>query len=195
MELPVRVSCPYLQERIFRIAGRAEPLTEMRWLISREIPHLRRYAFALLGDRSRADDLVQDTLERALRKSSLWSGRGTLRSWLFRLLYRRFLNDRKTFHERRMVPSEEIGAYESPVSGGQEGRVALAEALSGLSLLPREQRAAILLVSLEDFSYDEAARILGVPIGTLRSRLSRGREALRISMESGPAGRKLRRVK
>jgi RNA polymerase sigma-70 factor (ECF subfamily) len=151
-------------------------------LLEAHIPGLRRYAYALLrGDREGADDLVQDALERAL---SCWHQRrpdGDLRGWLYTILYHRFVTDRR--RQRRDLghrSSMEILEAEQPcVEGGQEGALAHRDLLRGFAELPEEQRAALLLVAVEDFTYREAARILGVPIGTVMSRLSRGREHLR----------------
>lgn len=150
-------------------------------LLLAELPHLRRYAVALTGTVDAADDLVQDTIERALRKRRLWRPDGRLRSWLMRMLYRLYLNRRK----RRMLEREHaLNRYrlqeEQPPRGDEaELRQECRELVQALETLPETQRAAILLVALEDVDYQEAAWILGVPVGTVRSRLSRGRETLR----------------
>jgi RNA polymerase sigma-70 factor, ECF subfamily len=154
-------------------------------LLEAHIPGLRRYAYALLrGDREGADDLVQDVLERAL---SCWHQRrpdGDLRGWLYTILYHRFVTDRR--RQRRDLghrSSMGISETEQPcVEGGQEGALAHRDLRRGFAELPGEQRAVLLLVAVEDFSYREAAGILGVPIGTVMSRLSRGREHLRVYM-------------
>ncbi len=146
------------------------------------IPGLRRYAYALLrGDREGADDLVQDSLERAL---SCWHQRrndGDLRGWVYTILYHRFLTDRR--RQRRDIGHRaltDILETEQPsVEGGQEGALAHRDLLRGFAQLPEEQRSVLLLIAVEDFSYREAARVLGLPIGTVMSRLSRGREHLR----------------
>ena len=154
-------------------------MDELQWLITREIPHLRRYALALLRDTDAADDLVQDCLERALRKRRLWQRQGSMRSWLFRMLYNIFLNAKNTRRRARLtVPLEAITPTmaESP---RQEKYVECRDITEALSQLPKQQYAAIILIALEGLSYDEAAWILGIPVGTLRSRLSRGRETLR----------------
>jgi RNA polymerase sigma-70 factor, ECF subfamily len=154
-------------------------MDELKWHIAREIPHLRRYALALRRDPDAADDLVQDCLERALRKRHLWRRRGSMRSWLFRILYTVFLNSRKKqWRDRQRVPLDAI-ALTLAASPSQEAYVECREMAQALAQLPEQQYAAIVLIALEGFSYDEAAWILGIPIGTLRSRLSRGREALR----------------
>lgn len=157
---------------------------------------MRRYALALTNDPSRADDLVQDALERAIRKRHLFGHRGRLRGWLFKILYNTFLNGRGEFEKAlRQVPVEGLDHPTLAAPPNQEDRVAYFEIIRALHDLPAQQRAAIVLVALEDMAYDEAAEVLGVPIGTLRSRLSRGREALR-AVSAGHARQGLiRRVK
>jgi RNA polymerase sigma-70 factor (ECF subfamily) len=170
-------------------------MDDLKWLIAREIPHLRRYALALLHDPHAADDLVQDCLERALRKRHLWRQCGSLRSWLFRILYTVFLNTRKTqWRDRQALPLEAI-EFTLAASANQEAYVECREMAKALAQLPESQYAAIMLIALEGFSYDEAAWIQGIPIGTLRSRLYRGREALRtMGATTGHHGR-VRRIK
>lgn len=169
---------------------------EFDWLLSREIPHLRRYARALVKDPVFADDLVQDCLERALRKWRLWTPRGHLRSWLFRMLFRVYLNQKQ--QARRGAADLALEDSLEPVSNAAPHslRVEIRETAKALDALPEDQRAAILLVALEDMNYDEAAWILNVPIGTLRSRLSRAREALRAAARTAePESPPLRRIK
>jgi RNA polymerase sigma factor (sigma-70 family) len=151
-------------------------------LLEAHIPGLRRYAYALLrGDLEGADDLVQDSLERAL---SCWHQRrtdGDLRGWIYTIMHHRFLTDRR--RQRRDVGrrslTEILEAEQPSVEGGQEGALAHRDLLRGFAQLPEEQRSVLLLIAVEDFSYREAARVLGLPIGTVMSRLSRGREHLR----------------
>jgi len=161
-------------------------LDELKWSIAREIPHLRRYARSLLHDVEAADDLVQDCLERALRKRHLWSRRGSLRSWLFRILYTQFLNGRPRRRRERMEDGGEATEIAQSVPAAQEAHLEARDVVDAVARLPDDQRAVILLVALEGMSYDEAAGVLGIPIGTLRSRLWRGREALR---QAAPARR------
>lgn len=166
------------------------------WLLSREIPHLRRYAHALVHDPVLADDLVQDCLERALRKWRLWRPSGRIRSWLFRMLYRIYLNQaKKRRRDSAMLPLAD--GHEPAAAVAHQGlTVEVGEIGSAIDRLPDDQRAAILLVALEGVNYDEAAWILGIPVGTLRSRLSRGRETLRsATAAAGPGESRLRRVK
>ena len=151
-------------------------------LLQEHVPGLRRFARALLrGDREAADDLVQDSLERAL---SRWHQRrrdGDLRSWVYTILYHRFVSDRHRQRRRGGHRSlSELQEAEQPgAEGGQDGALARRDLLRGLATLSEEQRSVLLLVGVEDFSYEEAAHILGVPTGTVMSRLSRGRERLR----------------
>jgi RNA polymerase sigma-70 factor (ECF subfamily) len=169
-------------------------------LIEAHIPGLRRFACALLrGDRQSADDLVQDCLERALSSWHLRRAEGDLRGWLYTILYNRFLSERHR-HGRRGVRDAplEVAEAELPgVEGGQDWALEQRDLLRGFAGLPEEQRSVLLLVGVEDLSYGEAARVLGVPIGTVMSRLSRGRERLRHYMNGGVDGRnaEVRRVK
>lgn len=144
--------------------------------IEQHIPRLRRYARALVGERSRADDLVQDTLERALIKLDLWQPGSDLRAWLFTLMHNLFVNQVRA---GRLQETELDAARDVPVAGGQMDALALRDLHTALGRLPADQREVILLVGLEQFGYAEAARILDVPVGTVMSRLSRGRERLR----------------
>jgi RNA polymerase sigma-70 factor (ECF subfamily) len=143
---------------------------------------LRRFAQALLrGDRERADDLVQDTLERAL---SSWRRRrveGEMRGWLYTILYNRFLSDQERRKRRSAYDAlTELVEDELPgVEGGQHSALEYRDFLRAFATLPAEQRSVLFLIAVEDLSYEEAARVLGVPIGTVMSRLSRGRERLR----------------
>jgi RNA polymerase sigma factor (sigma-70 family) len=143
------------------------------------IPDLRRYARSLTGDSWAADDLVQDTLERACQRWSLWAAGSDLRAWLFTLMHNQHVNDvRRANREGGNVDVEDMAsvlvANTDPTASRQ-----LRELERALARLPLEQRESILLVGLEGMRYDEAAAVLGVPIGTVRSRLSRGRESLR----------------
>jgi len=153
------------------------------------IPELRRFARALLrGDRESADDLLQDSLERAL---SRWhQRRGDLRGWIYTIVYNRFVTSRRRRFGQESLT--EVLVEDLPgIDGGQEAAVMYRDLLRGFAELPDEQRAVLLLIGLEDFSYNEAARVLGVPIGTVMSRLARGRERLRqyINGERELAGR------
>ena len=149
-----------------------------------QIPGLRRYARALTGNAWAADDLVQDTLERALTKLDLWRPDSDLRAWLFTLMHNLFVNQLRT---RRPQDTALDEAPEIPVSGGQMEALAARDIHAALARLPEEQREAILLVGLEQFSYAEAAQVLGVPVGTVMSRLARARERMRQMLAGEPA--------
>lgn len=143
------------------------------------LPSLRRYARALTRDADLADDLVQDCLERAIRKSGLWRPRGPLRAWLFKILVNIHRNDLRRRRRRPAhMPLEGLGAqlHSAPQ---QYGRLALAETARALEYLPDDQHEALLLVALEGLSYHEAAGVLGIPVGTLMSRLGRARARLK----------------
>lgn len=154
-------------------------MDDVKWLIARELPRLRRYAWALRND-SGAEDLVQDCLERALRKHNLWRRGTNIRAWLFRILYNVHLSTlRRTRRLPQFVPYDDI--LPSVEGGRQLVSVELGEIARALADLPPEQRDVLLLAALEGMRYDEIAHVLGIAIGTVRSRLSRGRAALRDS--------------
>ena len=148
-------------------------------LIVPYIPNLRRYARALVGDRDGADDLVQDTLERAVRKFHLWRP-GDLRAWLFSIMHNVFVNQLKA---RKIAPQveidEELIAARIPAATSAD----VLDLQRALGTLAPEQREVVLLVALEDMTYADVSRALGIPIGTVMSRLSRGREKLRKTMD------------
>ena len=151
-------------------------------LLEEHIPGLRRFACALLhGDRQAADDLVQDSLLRALSRWHQRRREGDLRGWIYTILYHRFITDRCRLRRRGEHKSlSDVQEADQPgMEGDQDRALARRDLMRGLASLPEEQRAVLLLVGLEDFSYEEAARILELPIGTVMSRLSRGRERLR----------------
>lgn len=155
----------------------------MRPDLIEHIPRLRRYARALTGDASRADDLVQDTLERALVKLDLWQPGSNLRAWLFTLMHNLFINQ---IRSQRPTETALDDALDIPVSGGQMEALAARDIHSALARLPEQQREVLLLVGLEQFGYDEAAQVLGVPVGTIMSRLSRARERMRQLLAGQP---------
>ncbi|KWT65758.1 MULTISPECIES: sigma-70 family RNA polymerase sigma factor [unclassified Variovorax] len=160
------------------------------------IPSLRRYARALTGDAWAADDLVQDTLERACRKWQLWIVGSDLRAWLFTIMHNVFASQMRRAPPRAVVDIDEIAAQLPGAGGARDRAIDLQRCLL---LLPEEQRAALLLVALEDMSYAQLSRVLNVPLGTVMSRLARARVRLQELMEGAPppaAGRPgLRRLK
>lgn len=147
--------------------------------IEAEIPRLRRYARALTHDAGVADDLVQDCLARALGKLHLWQEGTDLRAWLFTILHNQYVNHiRRSAREGAAVrlTEREPMLARAPQQGK---RLELRDLDRAFAKLPDAQRSVILLVALEGMRYDEVATVLDVPVGTIRSRLSRGREALR----------------
>jgi RNA polymerase sigma-70 factor (ECF subfamily) len=138
-----------------------------------QIPRLRRYARALTHDVALADDLVQDTLERALRRSWMFRINSNLTAWLFTILYRLYLNS----VTRQPIHVDEADAPEPAASQDVGLQLDMRRALERLS---PEHRAVIVLIGLEQVSYKEAADILDIPLGTVMSRLARAREQLRL---------------
>jgi RNA polymerase sigma-70 factor (ECF subfamily) len=158
-----------------------------------ELPRLRRYARAMLGDRAAADDLVQDTLERAWSRFAQWRAGSDLRAWLFGIMH----NLRVDQLRRGSLPTHSLDddACEVPTRPTQSDRLEVMDLEAALRQLPDDQREVLLLVALEEMSYDEIAVALGIPIGTVMSRLSRGRERLRQIMEGRQPGVNLRVVR
>jgi len=161
------------------------------------VPGLRRFARALVHDASNADDLVQDCLERAVSRWHQRNPDGSAKAWLFAILVN-LTRDRLRRAGRRgpHVPVDDLppGALVAPPT--QEQALSAQDVLGAIDLLSDDQRAVMLLVSVEDLSYAEAAAALGVPIGTVMSRLARGRDRLRRMLDGEAiAVPKLRRVK
>jgi len=152
-------------------------------LLEAEIPRLRRYARALVRHRERADDLVQDTLTRALAKQELWTPGTNLCAWLRTVMRNHHVNSvRRSVHEGVALDAGDMSgaliATTDPTASCQ-----MRELEKALALLRHEEREVILLVGLEGMRYDETAKVVGVPIGTVRSRLSFGRDRLRRLMD------------
>jgi RNA polymerase sigma-70 factor, ECF subfamily len=149
-------------------------------LIEAEIPHLRRFARYIVRDVDRADDLVQECLTRAIAKEHTWTPGTNLRAWLFVILKNCHIND-----VRRQRPTSEIPADHPMlnVPANQDAHVSLLEVRDAYLRLSEEHREVLLLVAIEGLQYEEAAAILNVPLGTVRSRLSRARQALRDALE------------
>ena len=170
-------------------------MSEFARQVEEHVPRLRRYARALTGDSHRADDLVQDTLERGWTKFHLWQAGSDLRAWLFTIMHNVFVNQ---LRQGRLadtgLPLDEE-ALELPTAANQESALVLRDLEAALARLPHEYREVLLLVGLESLRYEEAARVLEVPIGTVMSRLSRGREQLRRLMAGESAAPGLKIVK
>jgi RNA polymerase sigma-70 factor (ECF subfamily) len=148
-------------------------------LLEAEIPRLRRYARALTRDHGRADDLVQSCLTRAITKQHLWQADTDLRAWLFTILHNQHVNDvRRAVREGISVPFDDM-VPTLTVQSNATAVLQLRDLEAAIARLPQEQRQVILLVGLEGMSYEDAASILDIPVGTVRSRLSRARDHLR----------------
>lgn len=167
-------------------------MDDVRELIAEHIPRLRRYARAMTGNSTRADDLVQDTLERAWSKRNLWRRGSDLRAWLFTIMHNVFINqlrqNREAHGHTPLDEDRESSALAAPDHG-----LAMRDLARALEQLPADYREVVLLVGLEQMTYNEVAKVLGVPLGTIMSRLSRGRERLRALMAGQTTV--LRRVK
>jgi RNA polymerase sigma factor (sigma-70 family) len=150
------------------------------------IPRLRRYARALVGDRATADDLVQDTLERAWAKLHLYRRGTDLRAWLFTVMHNVHVNRVRAARATDQL-DEEMPELAQRASQGDA--LLVRDLDRAISRLPDEQRAVLLLVTLEEMSYETVARTLDIPIGTVMSRLSRAREKLRAMMLGQVAAR------
>lgn len=149
-------------------------------LVEAHIPSLRRYALVLLRhDETRADDLVQDCLERALARWHLWRHPGNLRGWLFTILHNIYVNDVARAAARPDVVEIQDYFPSMAVPPNQADRILLRQVTTAIHELPDTQRQTLLLVTMEGLSYDETAEITGVPIGTVMSRLSRARDKVR----------------
>lgn len=161
--------------------------------MSQYIPRLRRYARALVGDAYAADDLVQDTLERAISKRHLWRPNSDLRAWLFTIMHNVFVNQLRA---RRSHPEEPLNDNDMPMTPPVDGaHLEVRDLQTALAMLPPDQREIVLLIGLEELTYAEASHALGIPIGTVMSRLSRGRERLRGLMAGAPTAPTLKVVK
>lgn len=159
-----------------------------------QIPHLRRYAMALLRDRDAADDLVQDCLARAFDRLHLWQPTGTMRTWLFTILHNLHANQARKQSRAPEIRSDTDGLERQSGMSDTGAGLAVRDIADALAQLSEEQRSAVLLVGLEGLSYADVAAITEAPLGTVMSRLSRGRERLRQIMENQTEP-SLRRVK
>ena len=152
-------------------------LETIRARMTAALPRLRRFALSLAGNAADADDLVQDTVERALRNLHKWKPDTKLESWMFRIAQNLWIDQLRARKVRMADPIEEAHLAEDGARAA-EARLTLADTARALQRLPEEQRAVVALVLIEGIAYREAAEILGVPIGTVTSRLARAREAL-----------------
>ena len=161
-------------------------MNDVLQLIEQEIPRLRRYARYLRREPDHADDLVQECLSRAIAKINTWRPGTNLRAWLFVILRNCHINEIR--REQRIVSLDDDTPASEPTlttPGSQETRVALSEVRNAYLSLSEEHREVLLLVAIEGLQYEEASAILEVPLGTVRSRLSRARQALRQALDAG----------
>jgi RNA polymerase sigma-70 factor, ECF subfamily len=157
---------------------------DFRSQLSVELPHLRRFARALTGDAALADDLVQDCLERALTKAHLYDPSRPLRAWLYAVLRNLFISGLRRNGRSTVVKTvDDLVDGEGAVQATQEERLSVQLIGEALDRLPAQHREVIVLVGLEEMSYRDVAEIIGVPIGTVMSRLSRARSQLRNILE------------
>lgn len=163
------------------------------------VPRLRRYARALLRQPDAADDLVQDVLEQALRKLTRFEPGTDLRAWLFTLMHNVFVSQMRRPPVRARHESLDASPWhesETRDAGAERaGPLDIRDLDAALQQLPAEQREVVLMVGLESLSYAEVALALDVPIGTVMSRLSRGRQRLRALMAGKPVERRLKVVR
>jgi RNA polymerase sigma-70 factor (ECF subfamily) len=154
-------------------------MADIAHLIEPVIPALRRYARTFVRGAADADDLVQDTLERAISRWHQRRSDGDTRTWLFTILHNLAVNHlRRAARRGREVPLDDAGESDVAVPSTQEDALRRDDILGAVGQLPDDQRSVLLLVSIEDVTYAEAARILDIPIGTVMSRLARARERL-----------------
>ncbi|GJE58949.1 sigma-70 family RNA polymerase sigma factor [Methylobacterium trifolii] len=151
--------------------------TEMRDLLLGAIPALRAFAFSLTYDLDRSDDLVQDTLMRAWTKADSFRRGTNLTAWLFTILRNLFYSEQRK-RKREVEDADGVLAGRLATLPEQEVRVEMGEFRSALDLLPFAQREALVLVGAQNFTYEEAAEICGVAVGTIKSRVSRARGRL-----------------
>ncbi|MBI3775174.1 MAG: RNA polymerase sigma factor [Gammaproteobacteria bacterium] len=165
-------------------------------LIVEQIPRLRRYARALIrGDHSRADDLVQDCLERAWTRWHLWRRDSDMRAWLFTIMHNLYVNDLRRYRDGPSFVSLDSEHDNIALDGTRtEESLVLDDLHAAIGTLSPEQREVVLLVSLEGMRYEQVAEVLAIPLGTVMSRLSRGRQQLR-TLLSEARGPRMRRVK
>ena len=162
------------------------------------IPRLRRYALALLHDPQRAEDLVQETLTRALGRMHFWRVGSDLRAWLFSIMHNQFANDCRSAARRPVMvdlDGPQGASVEPSATAGADSSAGMDDIAVALLQLPPDQRATLLLVSLEGLSYAETAAVLGIKPDTVMSRLHRARERLRVLLDHPSAVKPLRRVK
>ncbi|MDP3898058.1 MAG: sigma-70 family RNA polymerase sigma factor [Mesorhizobium sp.] len=170
-------------------------MDEKRGAILAELPRLRRYARALMRDRESADDLVQDCIEKALERIDNWQTGDNPRRWLFTIMHHIFIDQlRKVKRRGAMVSISAQHENAFVTQPTQLETLQAREVLEALQTIEPDRRSALVLVSVEGMTYAEAATVLGIPAGTLMSRIARGREELRLQLEDASRRRKIRVV-
>jgi RNA polymerase sigma-70 factor (ECF subfamily) len=164
-------------------------VSDVEELITQQIPKLRRYARALIGDPVRADDLVQEALLRGLSRRHLWKPGTDMRAWMFTILHNLHVNNQRRRFVRGEFQEPLDDQPEQAIPSTQEMTLEIRDLAKALHALPEAQREVVLLVGLEGMDYKQVAGVLEVPVGTVMSRLHRGREALRRLLAYGPAVR------
>jgi RNA polymerase sigma-70 factor, ECF subfamily len=159
-----------------------EPVTTVRENLGALLPRLRRFARALTGDVHDADDLVQVALERALARAAQWRPEQRLEGWVYGIVRNAWVDELRARGRGRKVFASDVDAAEAGASVA-DGRETLVAVEAAMQRLPEEQRSAVALVLVEGLSYREAAKAMDVPIGTLTSRLARGRDALQALLD------------
>jgi len=166
---------------VIATSNRAASADTVRRQITALLPRLRRFALTLTGKPSDADDLVQDTVERALRHLHQWESGTRLDSWMFRIAQNLFIDQVRS---KKRASAVMVSSFEGAERVGFDGtarveaRIAFTDTIEALATLPVDQRSAVALVLIDGLSYRDAAQVLDIPIGTLTSRLARAREAL-----------------
>jgi len=153
------------------------------------IPKLRQYASSLARDPAQADDLVQGCVAKALEKQSLWAEGTDLRAWLFTIMHNEFVTLVRRSANSPVVTIDGAGIWHTTGLVNQEDRLRIRDLRRAMAIMPGDYRRLVLMIALEDVSYEDAAQTLDIPIGTVKSRLSRAREMLRDLMDTGRAGR------
>ncbi len=164
-------------------------------LIEPFIGPLRRFAMGLCHDPHLADDLVQDTLERAISRWHLRNEDGNLKAWLFTILHNEFIDGRRRIARRGTNASIDDLVIEPQVLADQEDNIRVKDVMAAIDRLAEDHRALILLIGVEELSYEECAKVLNIPIGTVMSRLSRARAKLRQHLEEGHQGAEITYLK
>ncbi len=158
-------------------------ITDTRVEVLEYIPQLRRYARFLFGGPDQVDDLVQDCLVRAIERGHRWQPGTNMKAWLFTILHNLFIDHKRRYASRPRLLSIDEQRPQMSWPPNQIDSIELKNLELSLNALPDSQRIAVLLVGLEGFTYKEASTVMNVPVGTVRSRLSRGRQTLRLVMQ------------